>query len=249
MRLRSLAFVALLALPSWSSAQRIPLPTIRRRGTPPPATLPPQPGIIANQLAYRRSKWSFESAPVVTHMEVPGATGGTTVFTTLGTANHADYRIGDHYAATMDVTGSTDFSSAYYLLTEVGGRYRPRGLEGSVRPYFDLRGGYTYMIQGFTTAVAPNGDVVADNPFASGWRYARGVGAAAGTGFEYSLTPSLALTTEFTAMRSRMNDYHITGPAAIPANENRYWMTSLRYMIGFKYNAVRLYRTLRQATP
>lgn len=244
MRVRSLALLALLALPSWSSAQRIPVPRIHRRVEPRPAPLPPQPPIIANQLAYRRSLWSFESAPVVTHMELPAATGGTAVYTTLGTSDHADYRLNDHYAATVDFGASTDFGSAVYLLTELGTRYRPLGLDSKVRPYFDLRGGYMFMYDQYA-GVAPNGSAIAEQQFIQGGRFANGFGASAGAGFEYPLTRSLALTTELTGMRSLLRAYHTSGPAGFPNNEGRYWMTSVRYMFGFKYNAVRLYRAVQ----
>src|SRR5581483_3989109 len=108
---------------------RLPRPRIFRRPEPPPASLPPQPAVVANQLALQRSKWSFESAPVVTHMEVPAVGGGTAVYTTLGSADHADYRINDHFAGTIDMDGSTDFGTTIYLVSEVGARYRPLSLD------------------------------------------------------------------------------------------------------------------------
>ncbi len=246
MRTRSVAFIALLSIPALLSAQRIPRPRIYRRPEPPPAELPPQPVIVANQLAYQRSKWSFESAPLVSHMEVPAVGGGTAVFTTLGMDNHADYRINDHYAATVDLDGSSDFSTAYDLVTEIGARYRPFALDADVRPYFDLRGGYLYMSDQYAIPT-PGGGIVAGSQFESGWRFARGVGATAGTGFEYTLTRSLSLTTELTAMRSRMSAYHVSSAAALPNGEGRYWMTSVRYSLGFKYNAVHIVHALQQA--
>lgn len=245
MRSRTIAFFALLALPALSSAQRLPRPRIFRRPEPPPAQLPPQPAVVANQLAIQRSRWSFESAPVVTHMEVPAVGGGTAVFTTLGSADHADYRINDHFAATVDMNLSSDFSSAYYYVGEVGTRFRPLSLEDDVRPYIDVRGGYMYMSDQYTIAT-PGGPIPVQQ-FQSGWRSARGFGATAGTGFEYTLTRSLSLTTELTATRSSLVAYHVYGAAELPNREGRYWMTSVRYMMGFKYNAVRLVSAMRQA--
>lgn len=246
MRTRSVAFLALLALPSILAAQRLPRPRIFRRPEPPPAPLPPQPAIVANQLAYQRSKWSFETAPVVTHMEVPAVGGGTAVFTTLGTGDHADYRLNDRWAATVDMNLSTDFGSTYYILSELGTRYRPLSLDADIRPFFDLRGGYLYMSDQFSVPT-PGGGIVPVPQFESGWRYARGFGATAGTGFEYTLTRSLSLTTELTAMRSRLAAYHVGGPAEVPNSEGRYWMTAVRYSLGFKYNAVHVLHSVRQA--
>lgn len=245
MRSRSVAFITLLALPSLLSAQRIPRPRIYRRPEPPPAPLPPQPAIVANQLAIQRSKWSFESAPVVTHMEVPAVGGGTSVYTTLGTADHADYRINDHFAATVDMNLSTDFSSAYFVVSELGTRYRPAPLDADIRPYFDLRAGYLYMSDQY--AIPTPGGGVPVQQFDQGRRYSHGFGATAGTGMEYTLTRSLSLTTELTLMRSRLTAYHVYAPAELPNNEGRYWMTSVRYSLGFKYNAVQLVHALHQS--
>ena len=247
MRFHSAACAALFAvLPSLLPAQRLPRPRIFRRPEPPPAALPPQPAVVANSLALQRSKWSFESAPVVTHMELPAVGGGTAVFTTLGSAEHADYRINDHYAATVDLNLSTDFGSAYYIVSEVGTRYRPLSLAAEIRPYVDVRAGYVYMSDQYVVPV-PGGGSVPVQQFESGWRFARGVGATMGTGMEYTLTRSLSLTTELTAMRSRMAAFRVSTPTSVPNGEGRYWMTSVRYTLGFKYNAVRMIRAVQQA--
>lgn len=246
MRIRSAAFLALLAAPSFLGAQRFPVPRIFRRPEPPPASLPPQPAIVANQLAYQRSKWSFESAPVVTHMEIPAAGGGTAVYTTLGTADHADYRLNDHFAATVDMDLSTDFGSTYYIMSELGTRYRPLSLENDIRPYFDVRAGYMYMSDQYTIPT-PGGGVVPVPRLQSDWRYARGLGATAGTGMEYTLTRSLSLTTELTATRGRLAAYRVNTVSSVPNGEGRYWMTAVRYSLGFKYNAVHMTNALQKA--
>ncbi|HVX42107.1 MAG TPA: hypothetical protein VHB25_21280 [Gemmatimonadaceae bacterium] len=247
MRSRLLVGTALFAvLPSLLPAQRFPRPPIFRRPEPPPANLPPQPAVVANSLALQRSKWSFETAPVVTHMEVPAVGGGTAVYTTLGSADHADYRINDHYAATLDLNLSTDFGSASYIVSELGTRYRPLAPGADIRPYFDLRAGYLYMSDQYVVPL-PGGGTVPVQQFESGWRFARGVGATVGTGMEYTLTRSLSLTTELSAMRSRMAAYHVNTPTAVPNSEGRYWMTSVRYSLGFKYNAVRVLHAMQQA--
>ena len=49
---------------------------------------------------------------------------------------------------------------------------------------------------------------------------------------------SLALTTELSAMRTRMNSYRLTGDPTLQGRTN-YWMTAYRFTFGLKYNAVR----------
>ena len=68
-------------------------------------------------------------------------------------------------------------------------------------------------------------------------RYSRGFGGIAGTGLEYSLTRSLALTTGVSLMRSRMTSYRIA-PGSIP-NGTQFWLTTFRYTLGFRFNPVR----------
>ena len=69
-------------------------------------------------------------------------------------------------------------------------------------------------------------------------RYSRGFGSVVGARLEYSLTRSLSLTTELTAMRNRMMTYRLIGPANAP-NGSTYWMTTFRYSLGLKFNPVR----------
>ena len=70
-----------------------------------------------------------------------------------------------------------------------------------------------------------------------GARYSRGFGGVTGTGIEYSLTRSLALTTGVSLMRSRMTSYRIA-PGSIPSG-TQFWLTTFRYTLGFRFNPVR----------
>jgi len=69
-------------------------------------------------------------------------------------------------------------------------------------------------------------------------RYSRGIGSILGGGVEYSLTPSVALTTELSAMRNRMTSYRVSTPGTVPVGSS-FWMTSFRYTFGIKYNTTR----------
>jgi hypothetical protein len=59
-----------------------------------------------------------------------------------------------------------------------------------------------------------------------------------GAGLEFSVTNTFAVTTELSAMRNRMTLYRLTGPASFPDGGANYWLTSVRYLIGIKYNPV-----------
>lgn len=232
MRNRVLLLIALLLLPSLSSAQRRPL--IGRRPTPEPAQLPPQTGPVSRALSITRSRWSVEGYSLVSRFEVPSVGGGSSAYTSVGTGTHADYRYNPHLSATIDLTASILGSPANFETAEVGTRYAPLGLDAPLRPYFDVRAGYMHMFDPFS---APGyGDPGTLGPI-EGSRYSRGFGGVTGAGFEYALTRSLALTTQLSVLRSRMTTYRIM-PGVIP-NGTEFWMTTLRYTLGFKFNPVR----------
>jgi hypothetical protein len=95
----------------------------------------------------------------------------------------------------------------------------------------------------------PGGIGGLNQQFAEEARFSRGLGSVAGAGFEYSITRSLSLTTELSAMRNRMTTYRLTGPVAIPTGGSTYWMTLFRYTLGFKYNPVRALNMIQKALP
>lgn len=235
MRTRAVVLTILLALPGALAAQRIPLPRIGRRPTPQPAPLPPEAPPVAKALAYHRSRWSTEGYGMVSMLQVPDATSGALMtYTTMGTGTHADYRYRDHFSATLDLTLSPIGSPAVAGTFEAGSRYSPLPFDSEVRPYFDVRAGYVYLYDTFSSSYYGGGNTPLYSDFG---RYSRGFGGLVGTGFEYTLTNSLALTTGISAMRSRMTTYRLTGPGSLPAGSS-FFSTTYRYTLGFKYNRV-----------
>jgi hypothetical protein len=232
------ALTTLLALPSESSAQRRPIP--RGRGTPgaQPAPLPPEMPAVSRALAYRRSRWSVEGYPFVSQIQVPATTGDAATYTTLGSGSRGDYRFTDHFSMTFDVTSSLPLTTTMTGSVEVGTRFRPLPWSERVRPFADLRAGYAYLSDVYATPSEAFGFTPGSpTAFTEAGRRSRGFGGIAGAGVEYSLTPSIAVTTELTAMRSRMTAYRLSGFTTMPS-ESRYWMTTVRYQIGLKFNPV-----------
>jgi hypothetical protein len=231
MRTRALFLVAVLALPSVASAQ-IRIPRAGRRPTPPPAELPPRPGNVARAVAIQRSHWSVDGYAMVSAFQVPSPAGGVTAYTSLGTGTRGSYRVTDHVSATVDMTASMVGSPTITETAELGTRYSPMTWDHSLRPYFDLRAGFIHMYDQFGSLFDIGGQTLGH-----GARYSRGFGGVTGTGFEYSLTRSLALTTGVSLMRSRMTSYRIA-PGSIP-NGTQFWLTTFRYTLGFRFNPVR----------
>jgi hypothetical protein len=229
-----LLLIALIAPVSASSAQRPPVPRIGRRPTPEPATLPPQAGPVARSLAYRRSRWSAEGYSIVSRFQIPQPNGAIAGFTSVGSGTHADYRYNQHWSATVDVTAAVLGSPAHAETAELGTRYSPLSLEQTLRPYIDVRAGYMHMFDPFS--FASFGDPSNGN-FGTASRYSRGFGGVTGGGFEYALSRSMALTTQVSVMRTRMTTYRIS-PGVIP-DADKFWMTTVRYTLGFKINPVR----------
>lgn len=233
MRTRTLLLIA-LAMPLMdAAAQRPRIPLIGRRPTPRPAPLPPQAGPVARSLALKRSRWSAEGYALVSQFQIPQPNGGAASFTSAGTGTHADYRYNQHWSATIDVTASLLGSPTHAETVELGTRYSPLSLDQVVRPFLDVRAGYMQLFDPFSFAsFAP---VTSNTMVAS--RYSRGFGGSTGGGFEYALTHSLALTSQVSVLRTRMNSYRISA-GAIP-NADRFWMTTVRYTLGFRFNPVR----------
>jgi hypothetical protein len=109
----------------------------------------------------------------------------------------------------------------------------------SVRPFVDVRAAYSYLsdmyaMPGSPFALSGNDPTLA---YVDAGRRSRGFGGVAGAGFEYSLTHSIALTTELTATRARMTTYRLIGAPTLP-NDRSYWMTMTRWSLGLKFNPV-----------
>jgi hypothetical protein len=121
-------------------------------------------------------------------------------------------------------------------------------LDAALRPFIDVRAAYMHMYDTFFFPGNSTGIAGIDQAAQEG-RYSHGFGSVAGAGLDYSLTRSLSLTTELSALRTRMTTYRLTSPTSVPGAGGTYWMTSLRYMFGFKYNAVRALKLVQKARP
>lgn len=237
MRIRALAVLSLLSLPLELSAQVGRPPRTGRGAAPQPIPLPPEIAPVSRALAYRRSRWSVDGYSMITVVQAPTGNGSES-YGSFGSGTHAGYRIDDRFSATLDATATFLGGSATAQTAEVGTRFHPLASNLNLRPFVDLRGGYTHM---HDTYDLPLGNTTVGGPGLLSYtesRYSRGVGGIVGAGFEYTLTASLALSTELLAMRNHMRTYRLTNSSSMP-NDGSYWMTSFRYTIGLRYNATR----------
>jgi hypothetical protein len=249
MRTPTLAVIALVSLSSISSGQAVRLPRAGGRTIPQPTSLPPQIPIVAQALAYKRSRWSGEAYSVLSSVQVPTGTGGTTSYVGVGAGTRADYRYSDRWSATLDLTATPIGGAATTQTAEVGTRFSPLSWNQTIRPFFDVRAAYMHMYDTYALPTGTDPQLGGPNQqFSEVGRYSRGLGGISGVGLEYSLTNTLAVTTEFSAMRNRMTTYRLLTSADI-GNRTNYWMTSYRYTFGFKYNPVRALHLVQKATP
>src|SRR5215831_1346649 len=240
MRIRSLVMIGFLALPAASGAQGIRPPRPQRSPTQ-PAEKPPEIPVVARALAVQRSHWTTEAYTLMSSVRIPAtAAAGVSTYSTLGAGTRADYRVSERWSATMDMTAST-FGGPINETAEVGTRFSPLLWEPdtrSLRPFFDVRAAYMHMYDSFATPLAAVvGGGTPGDQFSSTGRYARGFGAVAGAGMEFGVTQTIAVTTEFSALRNNMMTYRLTGTSSLPAGDH-YMMTSYRMAIGIKYNPV-----------
>jgi len=233
----AIAIVSLL-VPAALNAQRIPLPRPRPAR---PAPLPPQPTAIANDLAYRRMKLSIESYPMVSYFHAPGyaSNGLMPSWTTFGTGTRADYRLTRNLSATMDMTSSFLGGPALVQTAELGTRVGRERSESKFYPFADLRVGYiaaftrnAYSIDGIYGGPTPQSSVVAS--------YSHGFGGIGGLGMEYAVTRMVSLTTEASVMQSGMKTHAFEGPMI---TDRHFGLTSVRYILGVRFNPVRAIRT------
>lgn len=241
MRIRSLIIIGLLALPAGLSAQ-LRMPRQGGRSPTQPVEPPPEIPAVARTLALKRSRWTTEGYTLMSAVRVPAtAATGLSSYSTYGAGTRADYRVSDRWSATMDMTASPYGSPAMTATAEVGTRFSPLLWEPdtrSLRPFFDVRAAYMHMSDAFATPLAA---VAAGSgfgePVGPTSRYSRGFGAVAGAGMEFGVTPTIAVTTEASAVRNNMTTYRLTGPVGLPSGE-RYMMTSYRMAIGIRYSPV-----------
>src|SRR5262249_10579859 len=136
---------------------------------------------------------------------------GATTSSLFSSGTQGGYRLNDHFTGTVDVTASVFGSQLSSQTAEVGGRYAPLPLDEPVRPFLDMRAAYLHVSDMF--------DIPAESAAIPGYamtRYANGFGGIVGAGFAYSLTNSLGLSTELSAVRGHMNAYHTQSPTGIP---------------------------------
>jgi len=190
-------------------------------------------GLSGQGIRLPRSGRGTQPAPLPP--EIPGTRG--------------DFRLSQHFAATLDMTVSFLGTFATTETGEVGTRYWPLSRGETLRPYFDIRAAYTHMNDTYsipTGGLQPIGGPTSQ--FSETGGYGHGLGAIAGAGFEYSLTNSLAVTTELLATRSNMTTSRLARGLNSPGSL-AYHMTSLRYVLGLKYNPVQALHLVQKATP
>ena len=252
MRTRSFLLIALVSLPAVATAQggvRLPRGGTTRPGTL-PTDLPPEIPVVARALELKRSRWSGEGYSMFSAIQVPGGNGGSASYTAVGAGTRADYRFAEHFSATIDLTASFLGSFANSQTAEVGTRFVPTPRSSIFRPFFDIRATYTHVNDQYSLPNEADSRVPGSLPnseFSQRGRYSGGLGAVAGAGFEYPITNSLAFTNEITAMRTHMNSRLLT--SSNNPGDTWYWMNSIRYALGFKYNAVQALQLVQKAMP
>jgi hypothetical protein len=195
--------------------------------------------VVSRALAYKRLRWTAEGYAMMSSVRVPLNGVGMTSYSTFGTGTHAAYSLTDHFSATVDMSASFMGGPVITEGIEVGTRYSPFTWEHSVRPFFDVRGGFLRLYDTYALPVGSlleAGGTLQDAALES--FYSRGFGGIGGVGTEFTLTRSLALSTEISATRMGMRTYQRQGPSGIPGGQS-YGMTSIRYTLGFKYSPVR----------
>jgi len=230
------ALVALL-VPAALSAQRLPLPGTGRRGPARPAPLPPQVEPVARDLAYKRLPLSVESYQLISHVRSPTGDGVFQDWTSFGTGTRADYRVARNVAITLDLTSSFAGGPVDVYTMELGTRLRPDRSERRLYPFVDVRAGY---VRSYNTTFNPfSGEFGFPTTEEGGFRYSSGFGGVIGGGAEYALTRRFSLTTAAALMRNHMTTRTLAGP---DQGERSFTMTIYRYIIGIRYNPVRVIR-------
>ena len=228
MRTRFVFSLALLTLPMLTaSAQRLPVtprPRVAR-----PAELPPQPGPIAREMAYKRLPYSSETYPMISYH-----TFGFSSWLVGGIGEHVDLRVAPRLSLTLDGTSSMLGSPMQTNTVELGVRFRPDRDVRRLYPFADVRLGYMQAYQsqfrGFDV-----GDPFGAGAPGPGSRFSQGFGGLGGVGVEYALSRMFSLTSSAAIMRTRM-----TSRAFLTNTEDaRFWMTTYRYTLGLRFNPVR----------
>lgn len=233
MRARSVVAIALLLVPVALSAQRIPMRVGGRRPRP---ELPPQPGSVAREMAYKRLRVAFESYPMVSRIEAPGSTAPAfDSWTSFGMGTRASYRLSRYSAATLDMTSTIYGGPSLTQTAELGMRFGPQRSEARWYPFLDVRGGWVSSFDSFYTPVDQLSGISV-----SSTRYSQGFGTVGGGGLEMAITRRFSLTTAASVMRSTVHAMAFRNSQPGP---DHYTMTAYRYSIGLRYNPVRYMKT------
>ena len=235
------AIVSFVLLPAGVSAQHIPIPVVGRDPAE-PQPLPRVPEPIARELAYKQSRVAVESYPLMSVFQSPGfsSDGRTATWATLGAGTRGEYHFTPTLSATLDLTSSLLGGPAIVQTAELGARMRAAPSERRLYPYADVRAGYVAAYPGnLGSFVSETFGSAASRP-AGGAYYSRGFSAVVGAGAEYALTRRFYLTTGASLMRSRMTAHDVTRPQTL---DPTFALNAFRYMIGVRYNPVRIIST------
>jgi hypothetical protein len=234
MRRLTLALVA-LSLPAASlAAQRISIPLIRR-GPQRPAEKPPQaPGIHDARLysRYAFSRFSFESAPMLSYMQTTGLVGPDVPanYVTFGDATQLSFRATPSLFFTGTFTSSSVGGPFSVASSEAGVRVKP-WTSLRIAPFAEARMGWAFT----SNVYAPSSSV----PFLAVYRsayndfaYGSGHGGVFGVGADTRLTNRLSLTTALSYTRFDMSAQNLYGNTA----RWNYSNSATRLTLGVRYN-------------
>lgn len=238
MRIRSLAVAIVLLSPAALGAQRRlpPLPGQHRGPETPEPKVPPESGPIARQLQYTRLNISVASYPVLSFVQSSGlASGGTSAWAAAGTGAQVAYRFTRLAAGTLDLTTSFLGGPVDLQTVELGVRLGHPLTERRLEPFADVRGGYVAASSGqFGSNIDDVGYPLSHGAYGS--RYSTGWEGVAGAGVEYAFTRQLSVSSEVLGTHAQMSAHDILSPVARPD----YGITSVRWVIGLRYNPVRM---------
>lgn len=228
MRLRILFLALPLLFSPVADAQLRPR---ARPGASVPTRPQPQPGPtepIARALAHQRMRLAVETYPQATAVYAPGFSAVRDGWVSVGWGARADYRMTDEWSAVGESTTSWVGSPVSTFTLELGARYRPPITSERVIPFVDMRLGWTSAWER-----APMRSTDRSVPLGAS---AKGVGAMAGVGMEYLMTPRWSAVTGAALAHSAMR----THASGFEGTSRGFGMTTARAMVGLRYNRIRM---------
>ena len=227
MRLRVLLLAVPLLFPPAADAQLRPR---TRTGASDPTRPLPQPEPVepvARVLAYQRQRLAVETYPQAMAVYAPGFSAVRDGWTSIGWGARADYRVTDQWSAVGESTTSWVGSPVSTFTLELGARYRPPITRERVLPFIDMRLGWTSAWERMPTST--------DGAFPMA-ATASGLGAVAGVGMEYLLTPRWSALTGAALAHSAMR----THASGFDGTRGAFGMTTARGIVGLRYNRIRM---------